>query len=172
MAFDIQQSLKQLSNTPAVIRQLTLPLNEEWFNQNEGEGTWTIKEVLAHLIVCEKTNWLPRIKLILSENQKPFEPMDMGIHLEKAAASTTEELLHEFETLRNECVTALVAMPLSEDALHKTGTHPKLGTVSLMQVLSTWTTHDLSHLSQILRIMAKQNKDHVGGFETFLRILK
>ena len=172
MNFDLHQSLKLLSNTPNVIKQLLSPLTEACLNQNEGEGTWTIKEVLAHLIVCEKTNWLPRIKLILSENQQAFEPMDMGIHIEIAAASSMDELLQEFETLRAQCVKELEAMHLNEADLYKTGLHPKLGVVSLKQVLSTWTTHDLSHLSQILRIMAKQNKDFVGGFETFLRILK
>ncbi|HEY1047140.1 MAG TPA: DinB family protein [Bacteroidia bacterium] len=172
MNFDLNQSLKQLGNNPSVFRSLLSPIKEEWLNVNEGEGTWTIKEVLAHLIVCEKTNWLPRIKLILSETQKTFEPMDMSIHLEIAAENTIEELLQEFETLRASNISELASYNLSDTDLHKTGMHPKLGQVRLSEVISTWTTHDLSHLSQILRILAKQNQQHVGGFETYLRILK
>lgn len=169
---NLNQTASMLRNTPSVIRTLLSPLKEESLNVNEGEGTWTIKEVLAHLIVCEKTNWPLRIKLILSENHKPFEPMDMNIHLEMAAENTIEELLLEFETLRAANVSELEAYQLSDTDLKKTGTHPKLGQVRLSEVISTWATHDLSHLSQILRIMAKQNKYHVGGFATYLSILK
>jgi uncharacterized damage-inducible protein DinB len=173
MNFSLDRSLEILENTPRVLSSMLNNLSEDWTTTNEGENTWSPKEVIAHLIVCEKTNWIIRAKLILSDSpDKTFIPIDMVAHFKLSKNNSLQELLKEFSQLRENAIKELTRVKLEEADFMKTAIHPKLGEVNLQQVIATWVTHDLAHITQISRVMAKQNKENVGPFETFLRILK
>lgn len=170
--FELNKALQVLKNTPAVIETLFHDVNEDWINTNEGENTWTPKQVLAHLIICEITNWLPRAKIILSEKgEKSLPPMDMNAHFDLAQNQSTEKLLAFFQQIRKEALTEVDSLNITGEDLAKTASHPVIGTVNLQQLIATWVTHDLAHLVQITRTMARQNKEFVGGFGRYLNIL-
>lgn len=172
MKFSLNKSLEILENTPFVLSALLNNLSEEWTSTNEGSNTWTAKEVVAHLIVCEETDWLPRAKIILSNHQdKTFTPIDMVAHFEIAKNKPLKDLISDFKRLRENGTNEIKAFSLQETDLKKAAIHPKLGEVNLQQLIATWVTHDLTHIAQISRIMAKQNKENVGAFVTFLNIL-
>lgn len=167
------KSLEVLQNTPQVLSAMLSNLSEGWTTTNEGENTWSTKEVVAHLIICEKTSWLVRAKIILSDTpHKTFAPIDMAAHFELSKNNSMQDLLKEFSRLRKNAIKELTSFKLEEAGMVKTAIHPKLGEVNLKQLIATWVTHDLAHIAQISRVMAKQNKENVGPFETFLRILK
>ncbi len=173
MEKSIRKSLEIITTTPAVISAMLHNLGDEWVNSNEGENTWTTKEVVAHLVVIEETDWLPRIRIILTEGvQKPFAPVDMQAHFEPARNNSMQELLNQFAVLRTRSIEELNGFNLQESDLLKTGLHPVIGEVTLQQLLATWVTHDLSHIAQVARILAKQHKMEVGGFKKYLRILE
>ncbi len=173
MQFSLSKSLEIIERTPKVIYAMLSGLSEEWLTGNEGAHTWNAKEVVAHLIVCEATNWLARVKIILSDDaNKNLEPMDMNTHFELAKNNPLETLLHHFKTLREESVAALKNFNLQHDDFTKSAFHPKIFEVNLQQLIATWVTHDLSHLTQISRIMAQQYKSEVGPFKAYLKILK
>jgi len=173
MNFSLAKSVQVLQRTPAVISALLANLDEEWTTANEGENTWSPKEVVAHLILCEQSNWIVRAKIILADSpNRTFVPIDMSAHFDIANRHSLQELLDQFAALRKNSLDELNGFQLDEKDLMKTAIHPKLGEVNLQQLLATWVSHDLTHIVQIARVMAKQNKDHVGPFDTFLRIMK
>lgn len=171
MNFTLEKSLEILENTPNAISALLQHLSEEWTNNNEGENTWTAKEVVAHLIICEETDWLPRIKIILNNPKTVFSPIDMQAHFELAKHYSMTELLIQFSTQRKKGIKAIKEMNLQQNDFLKTGTHPVAGKIMLQELIATWATHDLTHIAQIARIMAKQNRESVGNFKQFLTIL-
>lgn len=173
MNFDLQKSIDILSRTPQVLHTLLAGTSVSWSEENEGPGSWSPKEIISHLILGEKTDWIPRLKLILAEDaSKSFDAFDMTAHLSYAAERTTEALLQEFETLRIQNLDFLNQLNLSSDDLKKVGVHPALGDCSAKDLLATWTVHDLGHISQIARVMAKQYKTEVGPWIAFAGILK
>ncbi|WP_114788849.1 DinB family protein [Niabella yanshanensis] len=173
MKFTLSKSLEIIERTPGVIYAMLSGLSDEWVTSNEGDATWNAKEVVAHLIICEQTNWLARAKIILSDDaNKNLEPIDMTTHFELAKNHSLETLLHMFKTLREESVAALKNFNLQLEDFTKHAFHPKIFEVNLQQLIATWVTHDLSHLTQISRIMAQQYKNEVGPFEAYLKILK
>lgn len=170
--YSVKTALQLLERTPTTLSSFLDALPDDWVMRNEGPGTWSAFEVVGHLIFCEKNNFFGRIQIILSDaDQKRLSPFDMSSQFEWTKGKDMSGLLAEFTALREQNLASLRANPLSEADLHKTGLHPKMGTVSLQNVLSTWVTHDLSHTAQILRVMAKQYKEDVGPFIEFLRIL-
>ena len=170
--YSIQTSLQVLEHTPKTLHALLTGFSDEWLKQDEGPGTWSAFDVLSHLIFCEKTNFFTRIQIIRSNmDQKVFAPFDMSMQFELTKGRKITELLAEFENLRKEHLLYFAENPVTEADLHKTGIHPKFGEVPLLNVLSTWVAHDLSHTAQIVRVMAKQYKEEVGPFIEFLRIL-
>jgi uncharacterized damage-inducible protein DinB len=172
MNFSFDKNLTMLENTPQALFALLNNLSNEWVIANEGENTWTIQEVVAHLIICEETNWLPRVKIILSkDSSKTFVPIDMQAHFELAKNNTLADLLLTFSKLRQNSLQELKAFQLQPKDFEKTAIHPSLGEVNLQQLLSTWLTHDMTHIVQIARIIAKQNKESVGKFKAYLKIL-
>lgn len=172
MTFEIDHALEVLSRTPTVLSKQLAGLSEDWINANEGPNTWSPKEVVAHLIVNEETNFLPRTLLILSgSEEKILQPINMTSHLPRSKSSTIDSLLAEFAEVRQKNLQMLRALKLSHVDLHRTATHPKVGEVELKNILSTWVAHDLTHIGQIARVMAKQYKDEVGPFIQFLQRL-
>ncbi|AWI26327.1 DinB family protein [Flavobacterium pallidum] len=173
MEFTLPASLEILERTPAVLSAMLTGLSDNWANGNEGANTWTPKEVIAHLIVCENTNWMPRVRIILSdERNKVFEPIGMDAHFEIAKSNSTDTLLTEFVRLRQKSITELRGFNLSEADFEKSAFHPKIAEVSLGQLIAAWVAHDLSHITQVSRTLAQQYKNEVGPFTEFLKILK
>ena len=171
MKFDLQKSIDLLSRTPAVLETLLKDVSEEWTSANEGANTWSPFDVLGHLIQGEETDWIPRAKIILSGSEEPFEPFDRFAQLEKSKGKNLEQLLAEFTRLREANLEQLKSFKLTEGELNLTGTHPALGEVTLRNLLATWTAHDLSHIAQISRVMAKQYREEVGVWVEYMRIM-
>lgn len=172
MKFSLNKSIEILFSTPLVLEAHLNQLSKEWLHNNEGGNTWSPFEIVIHLINGEKTNWVHRIKIILSENkEKSLESFirmeDIDFYKEKSIAN----LLNEFKAIRNQNISSLKAMKISDADLNRTAIHPVFGTVTLSQLIATWTIHDLNHLSQIARVLAKQYKGEVGPWKEYLPIL-
>jgi hypothetical protein len=172
MKFDLEKSISILERTPVVLNSYLKGLSEDWTNHNEGENTWSPFDILGHLIVGEKTDWITRTQIIVSDNpDKNFKPFNMAAQFEYGKGKSLEHLLSEFEVLRNENLKKLRAMKLTDKQMSLTGFHPEFGEVSLKELVSTWVAHDLGHIAQISRVMAKQYKSEVGPWIKYLGIL-
>ena len=172
MKFDLVKTIRVLERTPAVFNTLLNGLSEDWTLQNEGENTWSPYDILGHLVHGEKTDWIPRISIILSDvENKTFEPYDRFAQFEMSKGKTLKELLDDFETLRKDHITYLKTRNLSEEEIALVGNHPELGPVTISQLLAAWVVHDLGHIAQVSRVMAKQYKEEVGPWPKYLTIL-
>jgi hypothetical protein len=162
-----------LTRTPAVLRTLLSGLDDEWTMNNEGPGTFSPYDVIGHLIHGEKTEWRERTEMILAFGlEKTFVPFDRFAQNEASKGKSLEQLLGEFESLRQENMNWFRSLELSAADLDKKGNHPVLGQVTLRQLLSTWVVHDLTHIAQITRVMSKQYKAEIGPWTDFFRILQ
>lgn len=173
MTFSLAHSLEILERTPLLLHHLLDGLSEEWTHTNEGPDTWSAYDTVGHLIHGEKTDWIPRLEIILA--QKPnseFEPFDRFAQFTASKGKTLTQLLTAFNTLRTHNLTQLRSKNLSEKDFALLGKHPALGPVSLAQLIAAWVVHDLNHLAQISRIMAKQYTTEVGPWYAYLGVLK
>lgn len=172
MEFKLNQAKEVLSRTPATLNTLLRPLSETWVLGNEGPETWSPYDIVGHLIHGEETDWIPRAKLILQHGEdRAFEPFDRFAMFEKSKGKSLAELLDDFERARAGSLRELDALALTPALLEKRGRHPELGIVTLKQLLATWVVHDLGHVSQVVRAMAKQYSDAVGPWKVYLSIL-
>ena len=161
-----------LSRTPGALRALLEGLPEAWLAASEGPGTFTPRDVVGHLIHGEKTDWVPRLLLILqSGDERPFEPFDRAGFQDAIVGRPVESLLDEFEGLRRENLAVLEGRRLTRDHLSLRGRHPALGPVTLGQLLATWAVHDLNHIGQIVRVMSGRYEAEVGPWKAYLGIL-
>lgn len=173
MKFDFDKSVEILERTPAVLKTLLSGLDDDWVMNNEGPETFSPYDVTGHLTNGEKTDWAVRAKIILEFGlTKPFDSYDRFAQYEESKGKTLAQLLDEFEKQRTENISWLKSLNLSEADLDKKGMHPVLGEVTLRNLLSTWVVHDLAHIAQITRVMAKQYKEDIGPWNEFFRILK
>jgi uncharacterized damage-inducible protein DinB len=173
MNFELEKSLEILERTPDVITDMLRGLSTDWTSANEGEGTWSAYDVVGHLVHGEKTDWVPRTEVILSaQSERRFEPFNRFAQFEESRGKSLHDLLTEFKQLRQKNLAHLRSKGITNKDLQKTGTHPDFGDVTLSQLLSTWVVHDLNHIAQISRVMAKHYKDDVGPWIEYLRILK
>lgn len=173
MEFTVANSLEVLERTPAVLTALLSGISNDWVMHNEGPDTFSPFDVVGHLLHGEKTDWVVRAKLILEfGNSKPFVPWDRFAQYEESKGKSMEQLLNEFAAVRKENMDWYGSLNLSLADLEKTGMHPTLGEVTLRNLLSTWAVHDLTHIAQITRVMAKQYKEHMGPWPQFFRILE
>ena len=172
MDFDLEKTILVLARTPRVLQSLLAGLPTEWTAPNEGPDTWSAFDVVGHLIDGEETDWMVRARIILAQgDSRRFEPFDRSRHLEENRNRTMAQLLARFEVLRTANLAELRAMHVSPEQLELTGEHPDFGSVTLRQLLATWAVHDLGHLAQISRVMAKQYRDAVGPWEAYLPVL-
>ncbi|MCA9728553.1 MAG: DinB family protein, partial [Candidatus Eisenbacteria bacterium] len=168
----LNKSLAMLERTPRILQGWLPGLPEEWIRQNEGPDTWSAFDIVGHLVHGEKTDWISRMKRILEHGTTvPFDPFDRFAQFRDSEGKSMEDLLEEFRGLRGANLTTLRAMGLDQDALGRRGTHPALGTVTLRELLATWTVHDLGHLAQISRVLAKHYGSDVGPWHEYLPIL-
>ena len=172
MNYDKHKSIQILQRTPVVLKELLNGLDEEWIMGNEGPQTFSPYDVVGHLLHGERTDWPVRINLILDKGlSQPFEPYDRFAMYHESKGKTIQELLNEFARLRKKNLFWFSELHLEDDDCNKEGMHPSLGVVTLRQLLSTWVVHDLTHIAQITRVMAKQYKEEVGPWAQYFRIL-
>jgi DinB superfamily len=172
MKFSTDKSIEILERTPGVLKTLLEGLSNEWLMSNEGSETFSPYDVIGHLINGEKTDWAVRAKIILEFGlSKPFVPWNRFEQYEESKGKSLQQLLNEFERVREGNMNWFKSLKLSEEDLERKGLHPVLGEVTLRNLLSTWVVHDLTHIAQITRVMAKQYKEEMGPWPEFFRIL-
>ena len=174
MEYNLDDAIPVLERTPAALRALLGGLGDVWTRRNEGEGTWSPFEVVGHLIHGERTDWIPRVRIILAEGPGPraFEPFDRSPDLGAAPDATLGELLDTFARLRAENLSALRGFRLTPADLERRGLHPEFGPVTLRQHLATWVAHDLGHIAQVVRTMARQYTEAAGPWVAYLKVLQ
>lgn len=173
MDFELQQAIEILSRTPATLNSMLRDIPEPWLVQNEGPETWCPYDIVGHLIHGEETDWIPRAKIILEHGEaRAFEPFDRVAMFEKSRGKSIAELLDTFAMRRKESLHELNGMNLTPTLLGKRGRHPELGVVTMKQLLASWVVHDLGHVRQVVRVMAKQYRDTVGPWRAYLSILE
>lgn len=173
MNFSLAQSIEILERTPMILTAWLDGLSPEWTSANEGPDTWSAYDIVGHLIHGEKTDWITRAEIILSDQpDKTFKPFDRFAQFEDSKNKTLRQLLTSFDELRAKNIKKLQSLNISEQNLNRTGIHPAFGTVTLVQLLSTWAVHDLDHISQIARVLAKRYKEDTGPWVAYLKILR
>jgi hypothetical protein len=172
MEFRLDDALPVLQRTPAVLHALLLDLPGRWTAGNEGLGTWSPFDVVGHLIHGERTDWVPRVEHMLRHGDTlPFAPFDREAMFAASEGLSLTELLDTFGRLRAENLVRLAALRLSDADMARRGRHPELGVVTIGQHLATWVAHDLGHLGQVVRVMARQYSEAVGPWRAYLPIL-
>jgi hypothetical protein len=173
MNFNLSEAIEVLEKTPRTLESFLLGLSEGWLHGNEGEGTWNNMQIIDHLIDGETTNWIPRLQMILEDGESTsFPPFDRFAHLQQKPEQTLVEKIKEFKRLREDNITKLKVLMDSENKLEQTGIHPAFGVVKARELISTWVVHDLTHITQIVRVMAKRYRLDVGPWEEYLGVLK
>ena len=172
MDFDLDDAAAVLERTPAAFRALLGGLPDRWTLPNEGPDTFSAFDNLAHLVHGERTDWIPRARIILAQgDDRHFPPFDRFAHVRESAGRSLAELLDGFAELRAGSLATLRDWELGERELALEGEHPAFGRVTLRQLLATWVAHDLGHLAQTSRVMAKQYRDAVGPWRAYLPVL-
>jgi hypothetical protein len=169
----LAETIAVLSRTPATLNALLLGLPDVWVSCNEGKDTWSAFDIVGHLIIGERTDWMPRVRIILEDGEaRPFDPFDRFAQSKESQDKSVEQLLDDFARLRRENLAALQSLNLQPEDFSRRGRHPALGVVTLSQLLATWVVHDLSHVHQVSRVMAHQHRDAVGPWSAYLGVLQ
>lgn len=172
MDFNLASGVAVLERTPSTLAAMLRGLPTQWTDATEGPETWSAFTIVGHLIHGERTDWIPRAQIILAQGaERRFTPYDRFAQFSESRGKTLAELLAEFARLRATNVDTLAAWRLTEAQLLLTGEHPEFGAVTLRQLLATWVAHDLGHVAQVARVMAKQYRDAVGPWRAYLPIL-
>ena len=169
---NLDDAMAVLKRTPETLNALLSGLPDGWVTATEGPNTWSPYDVIGHLIHGERTDWIPRARHILAGETRPFESFERMAQFKESRGKTLAELLTTFAELRRENVSALEAFNLTEEDFNRHGLHPELGDVTLGQLLATWVVHDLDHIAQITRTMAKVYTEATGPWSAYLSILR
>jgi hypothetical protein len=171
--FSLADAIAVLTRTPATLNALLRGLPSTWVRDNEGKDTWSAFDIVGHLIFGERTDWMPRLRIILeSGDARPFDPFDRFAQFKESQGKSLEQLLDDFTRLRTENLAALQALNLQPKDFTRRGRHPALGVVTLSELVATWAIHDLSHVHQLSRVMAHQYRDSVGPWSAYLGVLQ
>jgi hypothetical protein len=172
MEFDLKQGVPVLERTPGVLRELLATLGPEWIDATEGPDTWSPYDIIGHLVHAERTDWIPRASIILAQGaDRRFAPFDRFAQFHESRGKSLGTLLDELAQLRAESLATLAGWQLTDAQLALEGEHPAFGLVTLRQLLATWVAHDLGHIAQITRVMAKQYRDAVGPWRQYLPVM-
>ncbi|MGB5673935.1 MAG: DinB family protein [Gemmatimonadota bacterium] len=169
---DCEAVVATLERTPSALRAMLTGLPAELVHATEGGESWSPFDVVGHLIHGERTDWIPRLQIILAEGRSDFERFDRFAQFEASRGNSVEDLLDEFETLRAANLDTLREMLAEGIDLDAEGTHPEFGRVTTGELLATWATHDLGHIAQVARVMAKHFGKHAGPWAEYLPILR
>ena len=173
MEHNLENTIALLARTPATLDALLRGLPEAWIHANEGDETWSAFNIVGHLIHAERTDWMPRVLIILqSGDSRTFDPYDRWGHVREAQGKQMAELLDEFARVRQQSLDGLRALNLQPVDFARRGRHPAFGAVTLGQLLATWAAHDLTHLHQLARLMAHQYQEAVGPWREYLGVMK
>lgn len=171
--FNLDETIALLSRTPATLDALLRGLPDTWVRHDEGEGSWSAYDIVGHLANLERTDWMARVRRILEYGEsKPFDRIDRFAQMNVGQDQLLEERLDEFAQLRKRNLAELQVLNLLPDDFVRKGKHPALGAVTLSNLLATWAAHDLTHLHQLSRVMAYQNREAVGPWLKFLGVLQ
>jgi DinB superfamily len=172
MEFEVESAREVLRKTPYVLQVMLVDLPDAWLHASEAPDAWSPYQVCGHLLHIEETDWLDRTKVILAHGtSKVFEPVDREAGFVRFAGWSARELLDRFAVTRETNLEELAALVGPAD-LDRRGMHPNFGEVTLAQLLATWVVHDLNHVNQIVKTMAKQYGDAVGPWRAFLPLLE
>jgi hypothetical protein len=172
MNFDLAAGIPILERTPRVLRSMLEGVSAEWIDATEGPDTWSPYVIVGHLIHGERTDWIPRAKIIREQgDDRRFTPFDRFAQFRESEGKSLTDLLDEFEKLRAENVVTLSSWKLTDEQLALEGEHPAFGSVTLRQLLATWVAHDLGHIAQAARVMAKQYREAVGPWREYLPVM-
>jgi hypothetical protein len=166
------ETIALLTRTPATLNALLRGLPDTWTRRNEGNDTWSPYDIIGHMALAERDDWMPRVRHILAHgDSQPFPPFNRFTQMQEPQLKSLEQLLDEFASLRSESLASLQALNLQPNDLARPGKHPSLGAVTLSQLLATWAVHDLTHLHQISRVLAHQYREAVGPWSVYLGVL-
>jgi hypothetical protein len=172
MSFTLASGIAVLERTPHTLHSLLAGLPDSWINATEGPNTWSPFDILGHLIHGERAEWIPRARLILDQGpNRRFAPFDRTAMFRESKGRSLSQLLEEFAHLRTASLMTLAGWRLTDQQLALEGEHPEFGRVTLRQLLATWVTHDLGHIAQIARVMAKQYREAIGPWRAYLPIV-
>jgi hypothetical protein len=172
MKFKLDRAVAVLSRTPATLDALLRDQPEDWTHCHEGPDTWSPFDVVGHLAHGERTDWIPRVRMILDHGeQHAFRPFDRIGMFESSRGKTINELLDELAEARADSLRTLEDMRISPGDLMRTGRHPSFGPVTMEQLLAAWVVHDLGHIRQVTRVMAKQLREAIGPWSRFLPVV-
>lgn len=173
LEFNLVETVAILSRTPSTLNAFLRGLPASWVHCNEESDTWSAFDIVGHLIVGERTDWMPRLRIILEHGEaRPFDPFNRSAQLRESQSKPLEELLDEFTRLRTENLAELNSLNLTHEDFARRGTHPALGSVTLSELLATWAVHDLTHIHQLSRVMAHQYRFAVGPWCAYLGVLR
>ncbi len=171
--FNLGETIAVLTRTPQTLNTLLRGMPHIWVRRNEGNDTWTAFDIVGHLIVGERTDWMPRVRVILEHGEaRPFTPFDRFAQSKESQGKSLEQLLDDFSSLRKNNLAGLQALNLQKEDFARRGKHPALGVVTLSELLATWAVHDLTHLHQLSRVMANQYCEAVGPWSVYLGVLQ
>jgi uncharacterized damage-inducible protein DinB len=172
MDFFLEDAIPVLRSTPQVLRSWLSNLPDPWITRNEGPDTWSPYDIVGHLIHGERTDWIPRVELLLEHGAtRAFTPFDRFAQFRDSQGKSLGQLLDTFAELRGSNVERLMSLRLTREDLRRPGLHPELGPVTLGQLLATWVVHDLNHVGQIARVMGRQYEREVGPWIEYLPLL-
>ena len=171
-AFVMEEAVAILARTPGALDAMLRGLPAGWIDAHEGGDTWSPFDVVGHLIHGERADWIPRARVILEHGEtRAFDAFDRFAQVASSSVRTIDGLLDEFARAREQSLRDLAALAVTDADLDRRGRHPELGTVTLRQLLATWVAHDLDHIVQISRAIARQYSDEVGAWRAYLRII-
>lgn len=173
MEFALLKAKEILERTPATLESLLVGLSDDWLDATEGPETWSPRQVVAHMVGAERSAWIPRLRVILDFGEARALPaFDRVAEIKASGNEPIAGLVGAFAGLRRDSLSVMSTLGLDDETLSKAGTHPEFGRVELRQLLATWAVHDLAHLVQIERTMAKQYTDAVGPWRAYLSIVR
>ena len=172
MDLDLHDAIAVLQRTPGVFTAMLSALPPAWTDATEGPDTWSPYIIMGHLIHAERTDWMPRAEIVLAQgDNRRFEPYDRFAQFREDLGTPLTDLLDQFAQLRAANLAKLSAWHLTDAQLALEGEHPAFGAVSLRQLLATWVAHDLGHIAQTARVMARQYRDAVGPWRAYLPVM-
>ena len=171
MDYTVDGAREVLRRTPDTLRALLADIPDDWLHGREAPDAWSPYQVCGHLLHIEETDWIDRTKVILEHGTtRVFDPVDREAGFARFAGRSLIDLLDRFREQRQSNLEELVTL-VRPGVLDQRGVHPDFGEVTLAQLLATWTVHDLNHLNQIVKTMAKAYRDAVGPWRAFLPVL-